>query len=717
MEKTELLRKETEKLLQNHNGIKSTTLNSIKEVIFEDLFPMEQIQRLQDEFADATGVASIITKIDGTPITKPSNFCRLCNDIIRKTDKGLTNCFKSDALIGQYHPEGPIVQRCMSGGLWDAGAGITVGGKHIANWLIGQVRDKDQKEEDMKIYARDIGVDETIMIDAFRDVPSMSLKQFKKIAQILFTLAEQLSDSAYQNLQKALIIKELKKAERKLAQSEERFRHIFDNINSGIAIFEARNNGEEFIFKDINPFGVKTGQKTRDNYLGRSITSVYPGAKETGLLKVFQDVWQNGKAKNHPVSQYKDNDVTLWLENFVAKLPSGEIMAVYDDLSEQRQAEKALMLSEERYRSVYDTAPLVFIVWDRDCKILEWNEMAETTFGWKRNEAIGKFFFDLIIPDSDKGLVEQIVSDMNVGKIEERVTYQNRTKSGETIWCEWNNSILYEVDGTILSGLSLGLDITNRIATENELGEYREHLEELVDQRTEEIKLKNKELETFTYSVSHDLKAPLRGIDGYSRLLVEDYADKLDEEGLTFLNNVRQSTLQMHRLIEDLLAYSRMERKELHCATINLTSLIDTLVFQRTHEIENRGITLVVDLPFDTVMSDKATLRQVFSNYLDNAIKFSKKDEPGTVTIGGSQDDSYWTLWVKDSGIGFDPKYIDRIFEIFQRLHRVEDYAGTGIGLAIVLKAVDRIGGRVRADSLPGKGATFFIDIPKQQLP
>ncbi len=150
-------------------------------------------------------------------------------------------------------------------------------------------------------------------------------------------------------------------------------------------------------------------------------------------------------------------------------------------------------------------------------------------------------------------------------------------------------------------------DIRQRKAADKELAEYREHLEELVDRRAAEIKAKNKELEMFTYSVSHDLKAPLRGIDGYSRLLAEEYADKLDEEGLFFLNNVRQGTAQMNKLIEDLLAYSRMERKDLHLTVIDLKSLIENLLNQRTHDMEQCRIEVTVDLPFQTVESDTET--------------------------------------------------------------------------------------------------------------
>ena len=205
-------------------------LDQSNEIEFEELFNMEDIQTLQDQFARALGVASVITHPDGQPITRPSNFCRLCSEVIRKTDKGLSNCMQSDARIGRYHPEGPIIQPCLSGGLWDAGASIHVGGRHIANWLIGQVRNEVQTEEKMRAYANDIGADEDLVMTAFRDVPSMSEQQFASVARVLFTIADQLSNSAYQNIQQARFITDRLQAEiQKDAALEELKQKIQEN--------------------------------------------------------------------------------------------------------------------------------------------------------------------------------------------------------------------------------------------------------------------------------------------------------------------------------------------------------------------------------------------------------------------------------------------------------------------------------------------------------
>ncbi len=182
-------------------------------IAFEDLFDVAEIQRLQDDFARATGVASVITDLDGTPITTPSNFCRLCQDIIRQTETGRANCFNSDAALGRLRANGPLIQPCLSGGLWDAGAGIAVGGRNIANWLIGQVRDETQTEEHMADYAREIGADVQEFLDAFREVPTMPRAHFEQVANALYSLASQLSTTAYQNVQQARFIAAQRAAE------------------------------------------------------------------------------------------------------------------------------------------------------------------------------------------------------------------------------------------------------------------------------------------------------------------------------------------------------------------------------------------------------------------------------------------------------------------------------------------------------------------------
>lgn len=187
---------------------------------FADLFNVEDIQKIQDAFAEATGVASIITDVNGIPITRPSNFCRLCFEVIRKTDKGLANCCHSDAVLGSHHPGGPIIQRCLSGGLWDGGASIRAGDQHIANWLIGQVLDEDTDETALLAYAREIGADEEKFRSALKEVPRMPHERFARVCAALFLIAGQLSRLALQNVQQARHILDGKRIESELLDAK-----------------------------------------------------------------------------------------------------------------------------------------------------------------------------------------------------------------------------------------------------------------------------------------------------------------------------------------------------------------------------------------------------------------------------------------------------------------------------------------------------------------
>jgi signal transduction histidine kinase len=245
------------------------------------------------------------------------------------------------------------------------------------------------------------------------------------------------------------------------------------------------------------------------------------------------------------------------------------------------------------------------------------------------------------------------------------------------------------------------------------LAQLNAELETRIEQRTAALHAKSRELETFAYSVAHDLKAPLRGIDGYSRILLEEYSNSLDSEGQTFLQTIQNSTDEMNQLIDDLLAYSRLERREVKTDRVELAPIVNSLVEEKRRESVEHPIDFVIDVNGSTVLADASGLAQAVRNYLDNAIKFTRKVANPHIEVGSEESAERCLLWVRDNGIGFDMKYHDRIFDIFQRLNVAEEYPGTGIGLAIVRKAMERMGGRAWANSEPGHGATFYLEIPK----
>lgn len=260
---------------------------------------------------------------------------------------------------------------------------------------------------------------------------------------------------------------------------------------------------------------------------------------------------------------------------------------------------------------------------------------------------------------------------------------------------------------------ALLLERRRRRRAKEALARLNTELETRIEARTNALNAKTRELETFACSVAHDLKAPLRGIDGYTRLLLEEYAQELDGEGRAFLQTIQDSTDEMNQLIDDLLAYSRLEQRELNADRIELAPIINSIVEEKRREAAERPIDFVVDVKGAIVVADMSGLAQAVRNYLDNAIKFTGKVTEPRIEVGSKENGESCLLWVRDNGIGFDMKCHDCIFDIFQRVNVTDDYPGTGIGLAIVRKAMERMGGRAWAESEPGRGATFYLEIPK----
>jgi len=274
-------------------------------------------------------------------------------------------------------------------------------------------------------------------------------------------------------------------------------------------------------------------------------------------------------------------------------------------------------------------------------------------------------------------------------------------------------SALFAVQTSLIAFLLI--ERKRRQRARDALDRLNTELEERIAARTAALNAKSRELETFAFSVAHDLKAPLRGIDGYSRLLLEDHLASLNDEGRAFLKTIQSSSGEMSQLIDDLLEYSRLERREFKSDSVDLGPLITTVVEQKKREAAETSIDFVVDVNGGSIVADPNGLTQSLRNYLDNAVKFTGKVPDPRIEVGSKELTGKFLVWVRDNGVGFDMKYHDRIFDIFQRLNPNEEYPGTGIGLAIVRKAMERMGGKAWAQSKPGHGATFYLEIPKQR--
>lgn len=258
----------------------------------------------------------------------------------------------------------------------------------------------------------------------------------------------------------------------------------------------------------------------------------------------------------------------------------------------------------------------------------------------------------------------------------------------------------------------LGLDITDKKRAEEQLQKLNLELEQRINERTAALQESIKELEAFTYTVSHDLRAPLRAMDGFSRLLLEEYTQHLDESACHYLATIRQNSQHMARLIDDLLAFSRISRQAINHMHVNMNSLVEQVLDELFSGQDRDRYTIQVQ-PLESGMADPVLLKQVFINLLSNAIKFSSKREHPVITVSSSRNDREVIYAVKDNGAGFDIKYAHKLFGVFQRLHRPDEYEGTGVGLAIVQRVVYRHGGRVWVEAALDQGATFYFSLPR----
>lgn len=285
------------------------------------------------------------------------------------------------------------------------------------------------------------------------------------------------------------------------------------------------------------------------------------------------------------------------------------------------------------------------------------------------------------------------------------------TATGKRLWVRVIGKAEFE-DGQAKRVYGTFQDITEQREDKNQIKKLNEELELRVKERTLQLEFANKELESFSYSVSHDLRAPLRSINGYANALVEDYAPILDEEGKRLLRIIINSAKRMGQLIDDLLAFSRLGRQPLVKSEVNMHDFVQQIAEELIREINGRSLTFELK-PMGMVMADASMLRQVWINLLSNALKYSQKKEKSIVEVGCLNDKNNKKIfYVKDNGAGFDMNYSGKLFNVFQRLHKVSEFDGTGVGLALTKRIIDKHGGQIWAEAEVEKGATFYFSLP-----
>jgi PAS domain S-box-containing protein len=376
---------------------------------------------------------------------------------------------------------------------------------------------------------------------------------------------------------------------------------------------------------------------------------------------------------------------------------------------QRKRAEEALLVSEERYRSLVELSPDALFV-QIDDKIVFINTAGVRLLGAQRaRESIGRSPTGFIHPDDRKKIQHRMRKMMEDHKPLHFIEHRIVRIGGAVIHVEMAAAPL-TFEGKPAAQVILH-DITDRKLAEEEIRRLNSELEQRVVERTAELESANKELEAFSYSVSHDLRAPLRHIEGFVEILRGTQANSLDDDGQRHLQTISDSSRQMGKLIDDLLSFSRTTRIELRKVRVSLDDIIQGVIHEMKPDFKDREVEWKAG-PMPEVEGDPALLHQVFYNLIGNALKYTRTRRHAKIEMGSTRTDNEHVIYVRDNGVGFDPRYAQKLFGVFQRLHRASEFEGTGIGLANVRRIITRHGGRTWAESELDEGATFFFSLP-----
>jgi len=380
--------------------------------------------------------------------------------------------------------------------------------------------------------------------------------------------------------------------------------------------------------------------------------------------------------------------------------------------AELEQTSRELRASEERTRLIIETALDSVVTIDDKGRITDWNAQAENTFGWKRHEVPGRLLADLIVPERYRAAhqrgMQHFLATGEGPVLNKRIEIPALHRDGREFPVELSITPIKTGDTVTFSAFVR--NITDRKAAEEKIQQLNAKLEQRVVERTAQLEAAYKEMEAFSYSVSHDLRAPLRAVDGFSQAVVEDYGPQLPEQGRRYLESIRQGAQRMGGLIDALLAFARLSRQPLDKRTVETDKLVRGVLADLSSEQLGRAIEVRIG-ELASCQADPALLKQVWVNLLSNALKYTRTRNAALLEIGCAVEKSENVYFVRDNGIGFDMQYAGKLFGVFQRLHRADEFEGTGVGLAIVQRIVHRHGGRIWAEAVLNRGATFYFTL------
>ncbi len=494
-------------------------------------------------------------------------------------------------------------------------------------------------------------------------------------------------------------------SEQSLRESEKRYRLLFDSNPLPMWVYDR----ETLRFLAVNKAATQCYGYSQNEFLSMTIKDIRPAEDIPGLLAAVKNVsgeLDDAGAWRHRKKDGTVIDVEITTHSIIFDERHAEIVLA-NDITERKRNEEMVV----RLAGIVESSEDAIFSKTLDGVITSWNKGAERLYGYSAAEIMGHSV-TVLMPPGRKEDLPLILGRLRRGERVEHFETTRLKKSGEQIEVSLTVSPIKNSSGAIIGASTIARDITERKRAEEQIRRLNETLEQRVAERTTQLLAANKELEAFSYSVSHDLRAPLRHINGFSQALLEDYADKLDEEGKGYLREVRAASREMAQLIDDVLQLARVTRSEMHSEVVNLSETARLVVAELHKGDAERAVAVTVEEGI-VARGDKRLLRIMLSNLLGNAWKFTSKRERAEIAFGQERGAGGEVVYfVRDNGAGFDMAYAGKLFGAFQRLHTASEFEGTGIGLATVQRIVNRHGGRVWAKGAIGLGATFYFTLP-----
>ena len=510
---------------------------------------------------------------------------------------------------------------------------------------------------------------------------------------------------------------------KKTEKETELCRALFKNSFDAIFLIDTKTD----MILHANRAASKLMAKPINKIVGTPQSELYAKNKKTKSKKIFADRRKRGEyiREKRSILQSNGTKTPMAVTSQLINLKGKKLLyKVFHDISEHKKTLDALKESKNRYKTIIEYSNDMIWTLDKKGRFCFFNGRAEQITGYRLNKWIGKTFAPIIAKEdlTKVGAIFKKILSGQTLQYEVKITH----KRGNTIILFVNTAPLYtknKITGTV----SFGRDITAQKYAEEELKKHRDHLEDLVKERSGELqkiakkmneankklKLSNKNLESFTYTVTHDLKEPLRAIEAFSKILLGDYKDKLDVAGKDYLKRISRASFRMNNLIDDLLSLSRISHMKNPSSLVSCDKLIKETIQQIKPLIEEKKAKIKISDKLPQIFCSRVKMKEVFYNLIVNAVKYNDKENP-VIEIGLKDN----VFFVKDNGLGIKKEHFNEIFRIFKRLHKSSEYGGgTGVGLSIVKKVIDEHHGRIWLESEEKKGTTFFFTIsPKTEV-